>query len=330
MSEPFDIVDTQAPSLFEESPEMRRKAIPRSLIEKFGLPPFSTLDKRQGYWQTRKDAWLGLGIESEIGRAGDLTYGDFRGGDISGGDVRTSVFDPVLCEMAYRWFAPPGGRVFDPFAGGSVRGVVAALLGHSYVGVELREEQVTANRQQAARIFGPGGLDLEAPIIEPRWVNGDAMDSASLVDGGADFIFTCPPYADLEVYSYDPRDLSFMSYGRFMAAYRYIIASAVERLREDRFAAIVVGDVRDKRGRYRGLVAHTIAAFEEVGASLYNEAIIIRPVGTGSARAEKQFTASRKMVRLHESLLVFVKGDPIKATARCATPIVDDALDRAA
>jgi hypothetical protein len=31
----------------------------------------------------------------------------------------------VLCEIAYRWFSPPGGLILDPFAGGSVRGIVA-------------------------------------------------------------------------------------------------------------------------------------------------------------------------------------------------------------
>ncbi|HXF87125.1 MAG TPA: hypothetical protein VNK48_02075 [Xanthobacteraceae bacterium] len=41
----------------------------------------------------------------------------------------TSIFDPVLCEIAYRWFCPPGGSVLDPFAGGSVRGIVASRLG---------------------------------------------------------------------------------------------------------------------------------------------------------------------------------------------------------
>src|SRR5688572_4612648 len=49
----------------------------------------------------------------------------------------TSIFDPVLCELIYRWFVPPGGLVLDPFAGGSVRGIVAAMLGRRYVGVEL-------------------------------------------------------------------------------------------------------------------------------------------------------------------------------------------------
>jgi DNA modification methylase len=47
-----------------------------------------------------------------------------------------------LCEIAYRWFCPPGGTVLDPFAGGSVRGIVAAKLGRRYFGVDLRAEQV--------------------------------------------------------------------------------------------------------------------------------------------------------------------------------------------
>ena len=41
-----------------------------SLADRFGIPPFSVLDARQGYWQERKRAWLALGIQSELGRGG--------------------------------------------------------------------------------------------------------------------------------------------------------------------------------------------------------------------------------------------------------------------
>jgi hypothetical protein len=43
-----------------------------SLSERFGVPPFSILDARQGYWQARKKAWLALGIKSELGRGQNL------------------------------------------------------------------------------------------------------------------------------------------------------------------------------------------------------------------------------------------------------------------
>lgn len=43
--------------------------LPRaSLSDRFGVPPFSVLNAREGWWQARKDAWVRLGIQSELGR----------------------------------------------------------------------------------------------------------------------------------------------------------------------------------------------------------------------------------------------------------------------
>lgn len=166
----------------------------------FVFPPFSVLNAREGTWQERKRAWLALGIKSEIGRTSvpGVAFRDaadwqaraakpaFGSQDklgafmqpvgampVSGSAADTmggsgiSVFDPVLCELVYRWFCPPGGHVLDPFAGGSVRGVVAHKLGRTYEGVELRPEQVAANEEQARTICGAGGAaprDFSGPL----------------------------------------------------------------------------------------------------------------------------------------------------------------------
>jgi hypothetical protein len=39
-----------------------------SLADRFGIPPFSVLNAREGWWQDRKRAWIALGIQSELGR----------------------------------------------------------------------------------------------------------------------------------------------------------------------------------------------------------------------------------------------------------------------
>jgi hypothetical protein len=39
-----------------------------TLAERFGIPPFSVLDARKGWWRERKRAWIDLGIRSELGR----------------------------------------------------------------------------------------------------------------------------------------------------------------------------------------------------------------------------------------------------------------------
>jgi len=230
----------------------------------------------------------------------------------------TSIFDPVLCELAYTWFCPPGGTVLDPFAGGSVRGIVAGVLGRSYTGVELRPEQVAANRAQLASI---------KTERSPTWVEGDSTNLLSLAPGAYDFMFTCPPYGDLEVYSDNPADISSMDYPAFIAALRAIIGHAVGLLKPDRFAAIVVGDFRDRKGFYRNFVSDTIAAFQDAGARLYNEAILVTAVGSLSIRVGRQFAAGRKLGKTHQQFLVFCKGDPKKATEACGPVEVADMAD---
>lgn len=39
-----------------------------SLTDEFGVAPFSVMNAREGWWQDRKAAWIGLGIQSELGR----------------------------------------------------------------------------------------------------------------------------------------------------------------------------------------------------------------------------------------------------------------------
>lgn len=288
------------------------------VAERFLFPPFTVLDARSGEWQERKRAWLAMGIAGEIGRESELTYtGAAKSFDyyrVKEGlrettDTQgTSIFDPVLVELAYRWFSPEGGQIVDPFAGGSVRGIVAGVLGRNYWGCDLRPEQIAANEQQADEIF-------TAP--RPTWVCGDSMEKLSDAPD-ADMVFSCPPYGDLERYSDDPRDLSAMEWHTFVAAYKRIILRSVERMKPDSFACFVVGDFRDGKGFYRNFVSTTIDAFEQCGARLYNEAILATAIGSASMRVTKQFNAGRKLAKVHQNVLVFCKGDWRTAAGKCA------------
>jgi hypothetical protein len=296
----------------------------KTLAERFGVPPFSVLNAREGVWQERKRQWLGLGMQSEVGRdieptnvSANLPDGHYMAG--RGNNEGGSIFDPVLCELAYSWFSPPGGTILDPFAGGSVRGIVASHMGRQYVGVELRSEQIEANRAQAHIARDP----------QPVWHCGDSRNIDSIChDIRADFVFSCPPYADLEVYSDDPLDLSTLQYEDFRPAYFDIVKKACQLLKQDRFACFVVGDVRDKKGNYYNFVGDTVEAFRAAGLSYYNEAILITCVGSLPIRAGRQFASGRKLGKTHQNVLVFVKGDGKKAAKNCGEILVDnDMLD---
>lgn len=150
------------------------------------------------------------------------------------------------------------------------------------------------------------------------WIVGDSRAVLQSTEQDFDLVFSCPPYADLERYSNDPRDLSTMDYDRFINEYASIIALSCSKLKNNRFACFVVGDVRDRAtGYYRSFPGDTIKAFRNAGLELYNEAILVTSVGSLPIRVGYQFSHYRKLGKTHQNVLVFVKGDAKLASDEC-------------
>lgn len=202
-------------------------------------------------------------------------------------------------------FVQWGGVILDPFAGGSVRGIIAHKLGYKYVGIELRPEQVESNRKQA--------LELLPADNQPKWICGDSeeiMKDWTWDKNSFNMIFSCPPYANLEVYSDLENDLSNMDYAHFLEKYERIIAKASSLLEsKDEFAVFVVGDVRDNKGNYIDFISDTIKAFTNPftsGLKLYNNMILLDPIGTAMIRASN-FDSNKKVIKVHQNVLCFRK-----------------------
>lgn len=329
----------------DEFKEEQGKELRKTLKDRFLIAPTSVISARTGEWQERKRQWVSLGIKSEGSREDMKTGGGMVGNfpryyeakekqekllgrEMSNGEFEEkylpsyidryrgdsmikntadggalSTFDPVLCELMYRWFNVEGGKILDPFAGGSVRGIVASILGMDYTGVDLREDQIKANIEQGKEICD----------IQLNWICGDSMNIKKLANGSYDFIFSCPPYLDLEIYSDDPRDLSNNSYEDFVKMYRHIISESASMLKDDRFACFVVGSVRDKKtGVYKSFIRETISAFEDAGVWFYNDIVLATALGSLPVRIGRTFSATRKVGRAHQNVLVFYKGDASK------------------
>lgn len=276
-----------------------------TLRDRYIEPPFSVLDTKTASWRKRKDKWLEMGIKSEIGREVNLLPGKSNNDYMPDMASSTSIFCPALCELMYIWFCPKNGTILDCFAGGSVRGIVAHKLGYKYVGIELRPEQVESNRKQA--------LELLPLDNQPTWICGDSekvMEGWNWDKNNFDSIFSCPPYANLEVYSDLEDDLSYMDYSVFLKKYKRIITKATSLLTESgSFAVFVVGDVRDDRGYYLDFVSDTIKAFTDPftgNTKLYNNMILLDPIGTAMIRASN-FKDSKKVVKIHQNVLCFRK-----------------------
>ena len=271
------------------------------LRDKFIEPPFSVLDTKSGNWQKRKKMWLQRGLKSEVGRDAKAFNMNDWAKDKIGGNIPSdvSVFDPALCEVLYHWFCPENGTILDPFAGGSVRGIVANYLGYKYTGIDIRQEQIDSNREQA--------MDILPIDKQPQWYVGD---SNVLLDDNwqtkFDMVMSCPPYADLEVYSDLDGDISNKPYKQFLELYESIIAKSCKLLKSGGYACFVVGEVRDKNGFYIGFVPDTIKAFEKCGMKFYNEAILLNSLASASMRANGNMK-SKKLVKVHQNVLIFIK-----------------------
>ena len=283
--------------------EEQVEELKRSLQEDYIVPPFSIWDTKQAYWQNRKKDWIkfigdsGEGRDEALLGEGLNKLARMQSEDTS--LTGTSIFDPVVAELSYKWFCPEKGDILDPFSGGHVRGTVAGFLGYGYTGIDLSKKQIDVNKRKVK--------ELE---VKAEYIHGNSKDLDKLVKGTKDFIFSCPPYYDLEEYNDGEGDLSMMAtYEDFIKDYREIIKKAVDKLKDNRFAVWVVGDVRDKDGYYYGFVNDTIKAFTDAGMKLYNEIILANAIATAPMRARRPFDSNRKVTKVHQNILCFYKGD---------------------
>lgn len=289
--------------------EVSKKVI--ALRDIYGAPPFSVINGGDKSWIRRKAEWKSLGIQSEIGRGTNLTYttekllkytATSKQGTEESDIVNTSVFDPALCETLYTWFCPPCGHIIDPFAGGSVRGIVSHYLGFKYTGIDIRDEQIQSNIQQGVKILHTSN--------QPAWICGDSAVILPTLCDKYDFVFTCPPYGNLEVYSDLSGDISNKPYDTFLEMYSNILNKATAVLKKNRFVCIVVANFRDKKtGNLYDLVGDTTYIMKELSYNLYNEIIYLQPIGTARLRANHLFKSKKKLCKVHQNILVYYNGD---------------------
>lgn len=316
--------------------ETTTPAQPQNLNDTFIIPPFSILDCRQGYWQNRKKMWRGVIGDMGQSRQGkliqsiEMQYKDlytrtaehrktlgisFREylekyvpEEVKQHESQkvlstgVSLFDPVLAEILCKWFTPyKGAKIFDCFAGDTQKGLVFGTCGYEFKGVELRQEQVEINNEIIA--------DRNLPI---SYVCDDGQNVANHFDPDSqDLLFSCPPYYDLEVYSDLENDASNQgTYEEFIAILDKAFKAAFGCLKNNRFAVVVLGDVRNKKdGTYYDFGGDIKRIFKEAGAYLYNELILIEMSSSVALRAKK-YMESRKVAKMHQNILVFYKGDP--------------------
>ena len=270
-----------------------------ALDENFIVPPVTILDTRGGAWVDRKRAWRAMIQDNadamKQAKAIEKSW-------LNQNFNETSLLDPVLSEIIFKWFTPAVERpkVFDCFAGDTIFGFVSSYLGGQFTGIELREEQADFNNQR-----------VSAYQLNAKYICDDGRNVCDHLQAESqDLFFSCPPYFDLEVYSDKPNDASNQkTYTEFYKILDEAFKNAIKCLKNDRFAVVVCGDVRnDKSGGYYCFPDDIKQTFIKNGMMLYNELILINSYGSAPMRAGRAMK-NRKTVKVHQNVLVFYKGD---------------------
>ena len=331
-----DLNDMGLDLKIEDEDEEKEKG---NINEDFIIFPCSILDQNNSKWQDRKKYWIKrLDINDNINsREGKLyksaltkypkttsLYLNFKSKNneqlsfeefvekfnppefeedkqniLSKG---VSVFDPVLSELSCKWFSPYlGSKIFDCFAGDCFKGLVFAFCGYEFTGIELRQEQVNDNNEAIK--------NFENLNIKYICDDGQNVDKY-LQKESQDLLFSCPPYYNLEVYSNLPNDASNQKdYSDFLKILDNAYSKSIKILKDNRFAVIVVGNIRDKQGFYYNFTNDIINIFNKNGMFLLNELILKEPIATRRFSARNMFK-NRKIVKIHQNVLVFYKGNP--------------------
>jgi len=279
----------------------------KKLCDWFVVPPFSILNSTSKDWQLKKNKWmlrindkaqarsntLSMKAKSGIGLKQGIEFMSIKGDT-------TSVLDPVMSEIILSWFTEEKHIVFDPFSGDAVFGFVSAFKNRIFRGIELREKQVNFNQTLIDELKTDAVYYCDTSENMDKYIDNESVD----------FIFSCPPYADLEVYSNLPNDLSNMDYDDFFKTIGIILKNTYSKLKNNRFAVIVMGEVRHKKtGEYLGIIPNVINIMRDAGYKYYNEIILQTPIGNLHMRAGQYMNGNRKIGKMHQNILVFYKGD---------------------
>lgn len=209
-----------------------------------------------------------------------------------------SEFNPTIAENIINFWSEDGDIILDPFAG-RTRCFVSAMKKRKYLGFEISKEV----HDKIMPL-----MSVEEYLYKPELFNMDSFNIDKLNIPKIDFIFSCPPYWKLERYeSCDGQLSDIKKYEDFLERYKQIMEKSIDRLKEEKYMCLVVGDFRRNK-TYIPFHVDLIKSMEQNKNLKLHDVITIQnlPFNTAAfyfgARKKHKYTA-----KAHEYLLVWKK-----------------------
>ena len=212
-----------------------------------------------------------------------------------------SEFNPLVAENIINFWSDENDTILDPFAG-RTRGYVAGLKHRHYIGFEISPIAHASTLKVIEE-----GKDKFDPGFLPTIHCDDSMNIPKYNLPKVDMVFSCPPYFTLEEYESVPGQLTdIKDYKGFLTQYKEIMRLSIDKLKDNGFCALVVGDYRlvDK---FVNFDHDTVRIMEELGVQLWDK-IILQNINFGWCGIKFGHVKHKRITsKCTEYLLVFKK-----------------------
>ena len=213
-----------------------------------------------------------------------------------------SEFNPLVSQNITNYWSDENDVVLDPFAG-RTRGVVSGLTHRKYYGFEI-----SPTVYKAVIEVIESGKDKFDEGFKPIIYNDDSFNINKYNIPDTDCIFSCPPYWNLEKYESVPGQLSDIEdYNSFLERFKQIMEKCINKLKDNGFICLVVGDFR-KDEKLISFEADITKTMESIPRIVLWDKIVLQNIDHGWASRKFGSIKHKRIVsKVTEYLLVFKK-----------------------
>lgn len=212
--------------------------------------------------------------------------------------LKYSKFSYELSEFVIKYWSEVNDTVLDPFMGWGIRGAVSICLKRNYIGFEISPSMHKNTSEFISKV-------KDANTGEYRAILGNGCLLNNISDSSIDFIFTCPPYWNIEKYESAKGQLSdCQTYEEFLKCIDEALSNCYRVLKPDKFCVWVVGDFR--KGGFKIFHKDVIDIAIKNGFIPWD--IVISVLNSPFAWCQVgKCEKSRYTSKMHEYILVFKK-----------------------
>lgn len=227
---------------------------------------------------------------------------------VRGRTAGVSRFPVNICTNLIKFYSELGDTVLDPCAGHNSRMETIFKLGRNYIGYDVSKEYMKWNRMVAEKLLNDGlskFVKINNPTITLREKSSTWMEEGN---ESMDFIFTSPPYHNLEYYGDEETQMGWnKTYIQFLENISLMLNECLRVLKVGKYCAININDFKVD-GKFFDYHGDVMNIGKQLGFQI-QDVIIMTYKRSIKQVFLKEVETRKSLPKNHEFIIVFKKMD---------------------